>query len=464
MLEKIGKNQDIIYVKTKANLILCYHEHMCNYLEFMKDFYPILEKRTLEKPSEILPGICKEIEEDENLIEQMVFSGLLVCKRWNKYYSFDLAKPPTRTTSDSISEPESAYGSRDGFVENIKDNISLIRTRVKDTRLDIEELTIGRRSKTKVSLLSIADIHNKNIKRKIIKKLEEIDIDAIISVDDITSYLQGRNFFPISQYIGSPDLASRRLYNGEFIIIIDRVSNVIALPSTMALTSRLTIDNLNIPLFSVFERFFVGLSFIVATMALGVIASFATWQSESLSLKVLSILKVTQTGVILPVIVEILAVLVLFELYYFIGFRQSRLTVSSTVVLIGGLIIGENLVTSGVAGILLMTFTAITYLLTFVISSNVTVVAAISIIRLLYLLSAYYFGLYGVILVSIVVGALFLKQEAFGVHFFYPFIPLDLNGLKQYFTATSSLSNNLRSKPLKVNNKKRRRIKNEENN
>jgi hypothetical protein len=200
---------------------------------------------------------------------------------------------------------------------------------------------------------------------------------------------------------------------------------------------------------------------VISTVFLGVLASFATWQSESLSLKVLSILKVTQTGVIFPIILEIFAVLALFELYYFIGFRQSRLTVSSTVVLIGGLIIGENLVTSGVAGILLMTFTAITYLLTFVISSNVTVIAAISIIRLLFLLSAYYFGIFGVTLVGVVVGALFLKQEAFGVHFFYPFIPFDINGLKQYFTATSSLKNNLRAKPLKVNNKVRRRIKNE---
>ena len=463
MLEKLGRNQDIIYVKARGNLSLCYHEHMCNVMEFMRDFYPILEKRNIERPSDIFPGICKQIDKDENLIEQMVFSGVLVCKRWNSYYAFDMAKPPSRITSDSISEPESAFGSRDGFVENIKDNIALIRTRVRDSRLDIENITIGRRSKTTVCLLSLGDVHNGSIKASIISKLKNIDIDAIISVDDVTAYLQGKNLFPISQYVGSPDLACRRLFNGEFIIVIDRISNVIALPSTMALTSRLSIDNLNVPLFSVLERLFVGLSFITATMFLGVLASFATWQSESLSLRVLSILKVTQTGVIFPIILEIVAVLALFELYYFIGFRQSRLTVSSTVVLIGGLIIGENLVTSGVAGILLMTFTAITYLLTFVISSNVTVIAAISIIRLCYLLSAYYFGIFGVTLVSVVVAAIYLKQEAFGVHFFYPFIPLDINGLKQYFISTSSLDNKLRSSVLRVKNKTRRKVKNENN-
>lgn len=459
MLEKLKDSVDVVYKKTKANLTICYHNHLCNILEFMKDFYPVLEKRMLENLDDIFPGICKKVESDLFIIEQMIFSGILVCERSNKYYAFDLAKPPSRTPSDSISEAESAFGSRDGFVENIKDNIALIRTRVRDKNLDITELSIGRRSKTNVSILSIKDIHNEGIKCEIIDILKKIDIDAILSIDDITAYLQGKNLFPVFQYVGSPDLASRRLYNGELLIVIDRISNVLALPTTMALTSRMTIDNINIPLFSIFERTFIIIAFLISTGFLGILASFATWQSDSLSLNVLSILKVTQSGVIFPVVIEMLAVLVLFELYYFIGFRQSRLTVSSTVVLIGGLIIGENLVTSGVAGILIMTFTAMTYLLTFVVSNNVTVIAAISIIRLGFLLSSYYFGIFGTTIAAILCSLLFLKQKAFGVHFFSPFIPFDLEGLTQFFTASSSLKNNIRAKNLKVFDKTRRRIK-----
>ena len=459
MLEKLKGSVDVVYKETKANLTICYHNHLCNILDFMKDFYPVLEKRMLEDLDDIFPGICKKIESDLFIIEQMIFSGVLVCKRSNKYYAFDLAKLPSRTPSDSISEAESAFGSRDGFVENIKDNIALIRTRVRDKNLDITELSIGRRSKTNVSILSIKDIHNEDIKYEIINILEKIDIDAILSIDDITAYLQGKNLFPVFQYVGSPDLASRRLYNGELLIVIDRISNVLALPTTMALTSRMTIDNINIPLFSIFERTFIIIAFLISTGFLGILASFATWQSDSLSLNVLSILKVTQSGVIFPVVIEMLAVLVLFELYYFIGFRQSRLTVSSTVVLIGGLIIGENLVTSGVAGILIMTFTAMTYLLTFVVSNNVTVIAAISIIRLGFLLSSYYFGIFGTTIAAILCGGLFLNQKAFGVHFFSPFIPFDLEGLTQFFTASSSLKNNIRAKNLKVIDKTRREIK-----
>ena len=210
MLEKLKSNTDVVYKVTKANLIICYHNHLCNILEFMKDFYPILEKRMLDKIDDIFPGISKEVDSDIIKLEQMIFSGVLICKRSNKYYAFDLAKPPTRTPSDSISEAESAFGSRDGFVENIKDNIALIRTRVRDSNLEIEELLIGRRSKTNVSVLSISDIHNDKIKDGIIDILNDIDIDAVISIDDITAYLQGNNLFPVFQYVGSPDIACRR--------------------------------------------------------------------------------------------------------------------------------------------------------------------------------------------------------------------------------------------------------------
>ncbi|MDE7100467.1 MAG: spore germination protein, partial [Anaeroplasmataceae bacterium] len=155
MLEKLKNNSDVVYRKTLANCELYYQEQMCNILEFMKDFYPKLEQNLQESLDELFPGICKTIDDNEDAIVQLVFSGLLVARRKGQFYAFDLAKPPSRTTSDSIAEPDNVLGSRDGFVENFKENIALIRTRVKDDRLCIDSLTLGRRSKTIVSILSI---------------------------------------------------------------------------------------------------------------------------------------------------------------------------------------------------------------------------------------------------------------------------------------------------------------------
>ena len=456
MLEKLKSNSDVIYRKTNSNLEMYYQEHLCNILEFMKDFYPRLNERKSDKPSDLFPGICKEIDSDEKIIVQFVFSGLMILFREGVFYSLDIAKTPSRSTSDSIAEPDNVMGSRDGFVENIKDNIALIRTRVKDDKLNIDVVSIGKRSKTIVNLLSLSDIHDNDIKNNILNKLNSIDIDAIISIEDLMAYFQKKNIFPSYHYIGNPDTAVRRLYDGEFMIVIDRICVVVMLPTTLAYTSRLKIDGINIPYFVGLERFFILFSAIISVFMCGVFCSFVTVQKDSLSLMVLSTLKVTQTGVYLPIFLEILIILGLFELYYLIGFRQARFTVSSTIVLIGGLIIGQNLISSGVAGVFIMTITAICYLMSFIVSSNVNTIVSVSMCRLLILFSSLIYGLFGVIIASIVLGCYLYKQKTFGIPYFYPFAPFDEEGIKNFFIPSSSLTNKKRSKLLNVKNVFRR--------
>ena len=114
MLEKLRTNIDVIYKETRANCIICYQEHLCNILEFMKDFYPKLEHDTDSDIDEMFPGICKKIEDDEDTVISLVFSGLLIAYRNKQFYAFDLSKAPSRQTGDSIAEPDNVMGSRDG--------------------------------------------------------------------------------------------------------------------------------------------------------------------------------------------------------------------------------------------------------------------------------------------------------------------------------------------------------------
>lgn len=459
MLEKLKNNADVIYKETKANCSIYYQEHLCNILDFMKDFYPrILEDQNSDL-DEIIPGLCKKIEYDEDSIIQLVFCGLLVCERKKQFYVLDLSKAPSRPTGDSIAEPDNVFGARDGFVENFKENIALIRTRVKDDELRIDTVNVGRRSKTILSILSIQDIHNDEIRQEIINQLEKIDIDAIICIEDVMSYFQSNHLFPTFHYVGTPDTACRRLYNGEFVIVIDRIGIVICLPTTLAYASRLKIDALNMPLFSFFERWFIILSAIFSIFFCGLLASFSTIQMDSLSLTVLSTLKVSQTGIYLPIFVEILIVLGMFELYYLIGFRQSKVTVSSTIVLIGGIIIGQNLISSGIAGVFIMTATAICFLLSFVVSSNVTNIIAISIARLCIVFSSLIYGLFGVVIASILLACYMYNQKTLGVRYFYPFLPFNIKGIHKFFLASSNLDLDERDQPLRIKNVIRRKLK-----
>ena len=116
--------------------------------------------------------------------------------------------------------------------------------------------------------------------------------------------------------------------------------------------------------------------------------------------------------------------------------------------MIGGLIIGQNLIDSGMVGVVVITITALCYLSTFVVSNNILFVFGISIIRLIFLLSGLFFGIYGVTLCLILLIVYFAKQSFLGHNFLHPFIPFDFTGFKNFFKARADLSRTKRNKSL----------------
>lgn len=446
--------ENIQIITTKDNCVIYYIDGICDIKSFYAHFYDEIRNNRDKRIDSLFPGICKEIKYSE--LDNFLYEGEIGILRNNSYYHIDLVNNISRSISDSIIEPEGAIQARDGFTDYIKTNISLLRTRIKEDKLNIEMSEIGKRSKTKIALFSIEDISNKEIKNKIINTLKEIDIDAVLSIDDITAYFQHNHIFPVTQYVGSPDLAAKRLYNGEFLLLIDRLALAIVLPININTITKLPIDKTVIPLFTIIERLLLIICCVLATVGLGLFSAGISIDSDILSLRWLSILKQLEGEVVLPSYFQIMIVLALFELLYIITFRQSKITLSSTIVLVGGLIIGENLSTSGVAGVIVITFTAIIFLSGFMISTNITVLINISIIRLITLFLGTVLGFYGVILALIVIMALLYNEKLFGVHYFYPIMPLDIKELGLFFKSSSSLKSYLRDLNMKVYDRRRR--------
>src|SRR5690606_40274785 len=104
-------------------------------------------------------------------VEEKLYSGELIL------YSHDLndllfipvSKIPKRSPEESNLE-SSIRGPRDGFVENISDNMALIRQRLKTSSLKSVEFSIGERSRTKVVLHYIDDIINPSVLEEVKKR------------------------------------------------------------------------------------------------------------------------------------------------------------------------------------------------------------------------------------------------------------------------------------------------------
>ena len=95
-----------------------------------------------------------------------------------KIIAVDTRKYPSREPDEADIE-KVTRGSRDGFVETLLFNVTLIRRRIRDPRLRTESFKLGRRSLTEVALLYIEDIVNPEILEKIRDKLLKIDVDGL---------------------------------------------------------------------------------------------------------------------------------------------------------------------------------------------------------------------------------------------------------------------------------------------
>lgn len=127
-------------------------------------------------------------------------------------------------------------GSRDGFVETMLFNITLVRRRLRDPQLTVNILSVGRRSKTDVAMLYIKDICNPALVENVRRRIEKIDIDALpMAEKSLEEFIKESrwNIFPEVRYTERPDVAAVHLLEGHVLLIVDTSPSVIIAPTTL---------------------------------------------------------------------------------------------------------------------------------------------------------------------------------------------------------------------------------------
>ena len=108
------------------------------------------------------------------------------------------------------SAPESentVKGAKDAFTETIRINTSLLRRHLRTAQLRFSQKTVGLRTKTAVTVCYLADLTAPELVRRMEKRLENIDIDGMLTPASVEEYVTGsrRTAFPLLQYTERPD-------------------------------------------------------------------------------------------------------------------------------------------------------------------------------------------------------------------------------------------------------------------
>ena len=396
-----------------------------------------------------------KIESDEAKSQEAVLCGdavlfvekednFLVCtvRKWDKRA---IAEPPTGSVTK---------GPREGFIEDVKTNLSLLARRLKSPHFAVEKLQIGRFSKTTVAVAYLSNVAPKRIVRKIKHRLKKIDTDGIIDSYYLQPYLEDKPYSVFHQtgVTEKPDIVTAKLLEGRVAIIVDGSPMVLTLPFMLVEDYQSGIDYYERPVLASFLRLLRVTALFFAIFLPGLYVALQQYHYNTIPLRFLITVMTAVNGIPFSPLSEILFVIILFELIKEAGVRMPR-AVGMAMSIVGALVLGDTAVKAGIISSPAVMITALSSIALFTAPNQE---GTFTILRIVFTLLGGLGGMY-----FLLCGALYLvhylcSMNGYGVPYTAPFAPLVLSDLKDSVYRVNLRDMTDRPKSLRSRNKIRR--------
>ncbi|SDC55820.1 spore germination protein [Paenibacillus sp. UNCCL117] len=329
--------------------------------------------------------------------------------------------------SRAIEEPFSeavVRGPREGFVEKLKLNISLIRRRIKDPHLTIHNYKIGRRSKTDVALLYVEGITNPDLIKEVKDRIEQIDIDEIPESGFIEQLIEDNSLspFPQVQNTERPDRVASALLEGRIALIIDGTPIALIVPVTLAVLMTSSEDYYERWLPSSLIRLIRYGAALISLFLPALYIALISYNHGLIPTKLVLSIAAGREGVPFPSLIEALIMEITLEILREAGLRLPK-PIGQAVGIVGGLVIGEAAVQAAIVSPVMVIVVALTAISSFAFPQYAAGLA-IRMLRFALMIAASVLGLYGIILMVLLISAHLMKLKSFGVEYMKPFVPI----------------------------------------
>lgn len=334
-----------------------------------------------------------------------------------------------RSVEDPATEAV-VYGPREGFVENVRTNASLIRRRLKTSHLKMENMSIGSLSKTEVVIAYLDGIADPIVIEEVRTRLNRIQTDAIEESAYIQEYIEDNPYsvFPQVLQTERPDRVVGNLLEGRIAILCDNTPFVLVVPITFYQLMNATEDYYERFLLAsairVMRYLFLGIALLFPSIYIAVV----TFHQELLPTNLLFSVAAARETVPFPVIVAALLMEISFEALREAGIRLPR-PVGGAVSIVGALVIGQAAVQAGIIGAPLVIVVSITGIASFMFPSY-SLTGAIRLLRFPMMILAAALGMYGILLGVFFILIHLTRLRSFGVPYLSPLAPFTWNDLK----------------------------------
>jgi len=360
----------------------------------------------------------------------------------------------------AISEPPTSTvlkGPREGFVECLPVNVSLIRRRLKTPHLRFEHMTIGKYSKTPVAICYINGIADKNLIKTLKEKLNKIDIDAVLDSSYVSKFL-GERDTSIFKQVGNtekPDILAGKILEGRVAILVDGSPIVLTVPYLLIEDFQSPSDYYSSPYSATVVRLLRAFSVMLALFLPAVYVSAELFHLQLIPLSFVLTIVNSIKGIPLSPSYEMFFTLAIFEVLNEASVRMPKY-VGMVVSIVGGLVLGETAVNAGIISAPTLMIVALSGICLYTVPE---MEQTFSVLRLLFLLVAGTTGLYGLIL-SVSAFIIYLVSfENYDTPLCAPFSPLITADMKDGFYKGFIKEHEFRPQSIKNVNNRRMKIK-----
>lgn len=321
----------------------------------------------------------------------------------------------------SISEPtneSSIRGSREGFIEKLETNTSIIKRRIRDENLVIENMVLGRRTQRDLAIIYIDNIVDKNVLQELKYKLSSIDVDSVPLMGYIQQYIENDAYsiFPQSRTTERPDIVEGNLMEGRIAVMLEGTPMVLLTPSIFIEFFQAIEDYTQRTIVSSFTRILRALSVIIVITFPSIYLTLIKFNAELIPIKFVNTIIQSRSNIPLTPFMEILSMEIIVEFLREGGLRLPP-KVNQTLSVVGGIIIGQAAIKAGIVSSSTLLIIGISIIAAF-LTPNYDMSLAVRFIRFPMLILSNYLGLLG-----LTAGFFFLlvhicSLESLGVPYF----------------------------------------------
>ena len=242
------------------------------------------------------------------------------------------------------SEPEvesTTRGPKDAFTETARTNTALLRRHLRSERLRIRETVVGRISRTNVSLLWLEGRAEPETVERMCRRLDALETEELLTPAAVETVLTGSRGlpFPLLQYTERTDKLASGLLDGRVALFVDGLPVGYLAPVNLGWLLQSAEDRDTDRLSARFLKLLRLLALAAALLLPAIYVAMASFHQEMLPTLLLEAIIESKQKVPFPTALEILGLLLAFELLQEAGLSAPK-AVSQPVSIIGGLVVG----------------------------------------------------------------------------------------------------------------------------